>query len=71
MSHVDISGWYNSLQQEFRSNSSKIEKISRRSEYWRKSNLDIVSDFVQDTSKLELSHLNAVSYTHLTLPTKA
>ena len=55
MGHVDISGWYNSLQQEFRSNSSKIEKISRRSEYWRKSNLDIVSDFVYDSSDTDIN----------------
>ena len=55
MSHVDISDWYNSLQQEFRSNSSKIEKISRRSEYWRKSNLDIVSDFVYDSSDTDIN----------------
>ena len=55
MNHVDISGWYNSLQQELRSNSSKIEKVSRRSEYWRKSKLDIVSDFVHDSSDIDLS----------------
>ena len=55
MSHVDISGWYNSLQQEFRSNSSKIEKVSRRSEYLRKSNLDIVSDFVYDSSNTDIN----------------
>ena len=55
MGHVDISDWYNSLQQELRSNSSKIEKVSRRSEYWRKSNLDIVSDFVHDSSDIDLN----------------
>ena len=55
MNHVDISGWYNSLQQELRSSSSKIEKVSRRSEYWRKSKLDIVSDFVHDSSDIDLS----------------
>ena len=55
MNHANISGWYNSLQQEFRSNSSKIEKVSRRSEYWRKSNLDIVSGFVHDSSELDLN----------------
>ena len=64
MSHVDISGWYNSLQQEFRSNSSKIEKISRRSEYWRKSNLDIVSDLDQEISETDLVNLKG---THLYL----
>ena len=55
MNHVDISGWYNSLQQELRSNSSKIEKVSRRSEYWRKSKLDIVSDSVHDSTHIDLS----------------
>ncbi len=55
MNHVNTSDWYNSLRQELESNSLSIEKVSRRSEYWRKSNLDIVSDFVQDTSQIDLS----------------
>ena len=57
MNHVNTSDWYNSLRQELESNSSSIEKVSRRSEYWRKSNLDIISDFVQDTSQIDLSQL--------------
>ena len=57
MNHVNTSDWYNSLRQELESNSLSIEKVSRRSEYWRKSNLDIVSDFVQDTSQIDLSQL--------------
>ena len=57
MNHVNTSNWYNSLRQELESNSLSIEKVSRRSEYWRKSNLDIVSDFVQDISQIDLSQL--------------
>ena len=61
MNHENISDWYNSLKQELEGNSLGIEKVSRRSEYWRKSNLDIVSDLVQDTSKIDLSHLKGTS----------
>ena len=61
MNHENISDWYNSLKQELKGNSLSIEKVSRRSEYWRKSNLDIVSDLVQDTSKIEPSSLKGVS----------
>ncbi len=57
MNHVNTSDWYDSLRRELESNSLSIEKVSRRSEYWRKSNLDIVSDFVQDTSQIDLSQL--------------
>ena len=57
MNHVNISNWYNSLRNEFESNSLSIEKVSRRSEYWRKSNLDIVSDIAQDTSEVDLSYV--------------
>ena len=60
MNHVNTSDWYNSLRQELESNSLSIEKVSRRSEYWRKSNLDIVSDFVQDTSQIDLSQLKGI-----------
>ncbi len=60
MSPINTSDWYNSLRQELESNSLSIEKVSRRSEYWRKSNLDIVSDFVQDTSQIELGHLKGI-----------
>ena len=56
MNHVNTSDWYNSLRKEFESNSLSIEKVSRRSEYWRKSNLDIVSDLVQEISQIDLSH---------------
>ena len=58
MNHVNTSDWYNSLRNEFKNNSLSIEKVSRRSEYWRKSNLDIVSDFVNDTSQIDLSSVN-------------
>ena len=60
MSPINTSDWYNSLRQKLESNSLSIEKVSRRSEYWRKSNLDIVSDFVQDTSQIELGHLKGI-----------
>ena len=58
MNHVNISNWYNSLINEFKSKSLSIEKVSRRSEYWRKSNLDIISDFVDDTSQIDLNSIN-------------
>jgi len=58
LNHVNTSDWYNSLRNEFKNNSLSIEKVSRRSEYWRKSNLDIVSDFVNDTSQIDLSSVN-------------
>ena len=58
MNNVNISNWYNSLRNEFKSNSLSIEKVSRRSEYWRKSNLDIISDFVDDTSQIDLNSIN-------------
>ena len=58
MNHVNTSDWYDSLRKEYGEKSLNIEKVSRRSEYWRKSNLDIVSDLVQDTSKLDLTDLN-------------
>ncbi len=57
MNHVNSSDWYNSLRKEFGEKSLSIEKVSRRSEYWRKSNLDIISDFAQDTSQLDLTDL--------------
>ncbi len=57
MNHVNTSDWYNSLRQKLESDSSSIEKVSRRSEYWRKSNLDIVSDLVHNTSQIDLSNL--------------
>ena len=56
MSHLNTSDWYDSLRNELKSNSLSIEKVSRRSEYWRKSNLDIVSDLVQEISQIDLSH---------------
>ena len=65
MNHVNISNWYNSLRNEFKSNSLSIEKVSRRSEYWRKSNLDIISDFVDDISQIDL---NTISGTYLFEP---
>ncbi len=58
MNHVNSSDWYNSLRKEFEEKSLSIEKVNRRSEYWRKSNLDILEDFVQDTSQLDLLDLN-------------
>ena len=60
MNHENTSDWYNSLRQELEGNSLSIEKVSRRSEYWRKSNLDIASDLVQDTSKIDLHLLEGV-----------
>ena len=53
MIHANTSSWYDYLSQELERNSAGIEKVSRRSEYWRKSNLDIVSDLIQETSKTE------------------
>ena len=61
MNYVNTSGWYNSLRREFESSGLSIEKVSRRSEYWRKSNLDIISDFAQDTSQIDLSNLKGTS----------
>ncbi len=58
MNHVDTSDWYNSLIKEFKEKSLSIEKVSRRSEYWRKSNLDIVSDLNQNIFQLGLKGLN-------------
>ena len=55
MKDVAVSSWYNSLKQELKGSGSSIEKVSRRSEYWRKSNLDIVSGYVQDTSVIDIS----------------
>ena len=57
MNDVVVSGWHNSLKKELRSSSSSIEQVSRRSEYWRKSNLDIISGFVQDTSVIDVSKI--------------
>ena len=61
MNHVNASDWYNSLKQEFESSGLSIEKVGRRSEYWRKSNLDIVSGFVQDTSQIDLVNLKGTT----------
>ena len=60
MNHAKTSDWYNSLRQELKDNSVSIEKVSRRSEYWRKSNLDIISDLAQDTSEFDLSKLKGI-----------
>ena len=65
MNHVNTSDWYNSLRQKLESDCSSIEKVSRRSEYWRKSNLDIVSDLVQEISETDLINLKG---THLYEP---
>ena len=56
MNNVVASGWYNHLKQELKSGTS-IEKVSRRSEYWRKSNIDILSDQQEDISELDISKL--------------
>ena len=56
MNNVVASGWYNHLKQELKSGTS-IEKVSRRSEYWRKSNIDILSDQQGDISELDISKL--------------
>ena len=65
MNHVNTSDWYNSLRQELESSSLSIEKVSRRSEYWRKSNLDIVSNLDQEISETDLINLKG---THLYEP---
>ena len=57
MNDVVASGWYSTLKQELRSSSSSIEKVSRRSEYWRKSNLDIVSEYAQNISTIDTSKM--------------
>ena len=56
MNDVVVSDWCNSLKQELKSGPS-VEKVSRRSEYWRKSNLDIISGYFQDTSVIDTSKL--------------
>ena len=61
---MNTSDWYNSLRQELESNSLSIEKVSRRSEYWRKTNLDIVSDLVQEISERDLINLKG-TYIHV------
>ena len=50
---LNASDWYKSLRQEFGNSSLSIEKVSRRSEYWRKSNLDIISD-LKETFKVPI-----------------
>ena len=57
MIDVVVSDWYNHLKKELRSSGSSIEKVSRRSEYWRKSNLDIASKGAQDTSSIDVSEV--------------
>ena len=57
MIHANTSSWYDSLSQELKRSSESIEKVNRRSEYWRKSNLDIVSGLVQEISETELINL--------------
>ena len=63
MIHANTSSWYDSLCQELKTNSASIEKVNRRSEYWRKSNLDIVSDLVQEVSETDLINLKG-TYIH-------
>ena len=65
MIHANTSSWYDSLSRELERNSASIEKVSRRSEYWRKSNLDIVSDLVQEISETDIINLKG---THLYEP---
>ena len=65
MNHANLSSWYDSLSQELKRSSASIEKVNRRSEYWRKSNLDIVSDLVQDFTETDLVNLKG---THLYEP---
>ena len=65
MIHANTSSWYDSLSQELERSSTSIEKVSRRSEYWRKSNLDIVSDLDQEVSETDLINLKG---THLYEP---
>ena len=55
MIHANTSSWYDSLSQELERSSASIEKVNRRSEYWRKSNLDIVSDSVYDSSDTDIN----------------
>ena len=57
MNHANISSWYDSLSQELKHSSASIEKVNRRSEYWRKSNLDILSDLDQEISETDLINL--------------
>ena len=57
MIHANTSSWYDSLSQELKRSSESIEKVNRRSEYWRKSNLDIVSGLVQEIYEKELFNL--------------
>ena len=57
MIDVVASDWYNHLKQELRSSGSSIEKVTRRSEYWRKSNLDIASKGAQDISSIDVSEV--------------
>ena len=63
MNHANISSWYDSLSQELKRSSESIEKVNRRSEYWRKSNLDIVSDLVQEVSETDFINLKG-TYIH-------
>ena len=65
MNHANLSSWYDSLSQELKRSSASIEKVNRRSEYWRKSNLDIVSDLVQEISETDLINLKG-TYIHTT-----
>ena len=65
MIHANTSSWYDSLSQELERSSASIEKVNRRSEYWRKSNLDIVSDLDQEISETDLVNLKG---THLYEP---
>ena len=65
MNHANISSWYDSLSQELKRSSASIEKVNRRSEYWRKSNLDIVSDLGKEISETDLINLKG---THLYEP---
>lgn len=57
MIDVVSSDWYNNLKQELRINGSSIEKVSRRSEYWRKSNLDVASKGLQDITSIDISEV--------------
>ena len=65
MIHANTSSWYDSLSQELKRSSESIEKVNSRSEYWRKSNLDIVSDLFQEISETDLINLKG---THLYQP---
>ena len=55
-----VSDWYNSLKQELEENKSTIEAISRRSEYWRKSNLDIAHGNASDTTEKDIGELEGI-----------